>query len=69
MHHRATNHIYNICKISTVEASLRLDAVASAGLGVSRTRMTKDINGGLVLVDGEKTKVASTTVKVAYNHI
>jgi RNA-binding protein YlmH len=34
-----------------VEASLRLDAVASAGLGVSRSRMAEQIRAGAVRVN------------------
>ncbi|AXY67976.1 photosystem II S4 domain protein [Thermosynechococcus sichuanensis E542] len=37
--------------LSTVEASLRLDAVASAGFGVSRSKMSEWINQGLVRVN------------------
>lgn len=36
---------------STVEASLRLDAVASAGFGVSRSKMSEWISQGLVRVN------------------
>jgi photosystem II S4 domain protein len=38
-------------RISTVEASLRLDAVASAGFGVSRSRMAERIREGGVRVN------------------
>jgi RNA-binding protein YlmH len=37
--------------LTTVEASLRLDAVASAGLGVSRSRMAEQIRAGAVRVN------------------
>jgi photosystem II S4 domain protein len=37
--------------ISTVEASLRLDAVASAGFGLSRNRMAELIRQGAVRID------------------
>ena len=37
--------------LQTVEASLRLDAVASAGFGLSRTRMADLIRQGALLVD------------------
>lgn len=37
--------------LSTVEASLRLDAVASAGFGVSRSKMSEWISQGLVRVN------------------
>ena len=38
-------------QLSTVEASLRLDAVASAGLGLSRNRMAEQIRAGAVRVN------------------
>jgi len=38
-------------RLSSVEASLRLDAVASAGLGLSRTRMAELIRAGAVRVN------------------
>ena len=38
-------------QLSTVEASLRLDAVASAGLGLSRNRMNELIRSGAVRVN------------------
>lgn len=38
-------------EMTTVEASLRLDAVASAGLGTSRSKMTDSINRGDVRVN------------------
>ena len=38
-------------RLSTVEASLRLDAVASAGLGISRNRMNELIRGGAVRIN------------------
>ena len=38
-------------QLSSVEASLRLDAVASAGLGVSRSRMAELIRSGAVRVN------------------
>ncbi|WP_287130288.1 photosystem II S4 domain protein [Candidatus Cyanaurora vandensis] len=38
-------------EMTTTEASLRLDAVASAGFGVSRSRMTELINSGEVKVN------------------
>ena len=37
--------------LTTVEASLRLDAVASAGLGLSRSRMAEQIRAGAVRVN------------------
>jgi RNA-binding protein YlmH len=38
-------------QVSSVEASLRLDAVASAGLGMSRSRMAELIRSGAVRVN------------------
>lgn len=38
-------------QLSSVEASLRLDAVASAGLGISRSRMAELIRAGAVRVN------------------
>lgn len=38
-------------EITSVEPSLRLDAVASAGFGLSRSKMSKVIDGGNVLVN------------------
>jgi RNA-binding protein YlmH len=37
--------------LTTVEASLRLDAVASAGLGLSRNRMNELIRAGAVRIN------------------
>jgi photosystem II S4 domain protein len=41
-------------QLSTVEASLRLDAVASAGLGLSRSRMAELIRAGAVRVNWQQ---------------
>jgi len=38
-------------EMTTVEASLRLDAIASAGFGMSRSKMVALINGGDVRVN------------------
>lgn len=38
-------------EINTVEASLRLDAIASAGFGISRSKMAEAINSGDVRVN------------------
>jgi len=38
-------------ELSSVEASLRLDAVASAGFGLSRNRMAEQIRGGAVRIN------------------
>lgn len=50
-------------EITTVEASLRLDAIASAGLGVSRSKMVEAINTGDVRVNWKEIKQSSYPVK------
>ncbi len=50
-------------EITTVEASLRLDAIASAGFGISRSKMVEIIEKDQVLLDWKITKKI-TTVKV-----
>jgi len=42
-------------ELTTVEASLRLDAIASAGFGMSRSKMTDLIDGGDVRVNWKET--------------
>ena len=49
--------------LTTVEASLRLDAIASAGFGMSRSKMADLINGGDVRVNWKDVTSASTPVK------
>lgn len=49
--------------LTTVEASLRLDAIASAGFGMSRSKMTDLINGGDVRLNWKDVTQASTPVK------
>jgi photosystem II S4 domain protein len=49
--------------LTTVEASLRLDAIASAGFGMSRSKMADLINGGDVRVNWKDVTQASTPVK------
>lgn len=49
--------------LTTVEASLRLDAIASAGFGMSRSKMADLINGGDVRVNWKDVTSASTSVK------
>ncbi len=39
--------------ITTIEASCRIDAVASAGFGVSRAKITKQIKGGFLRLNWE----------------
>jgi photosystem II S4 domain protein len=51
-------------EITTVEASMRLDAIASAGFGMSRSKMADLISGGDVRVNWKETASPSYTVKV-----
>lgn len=50
-------------EITTVEASLRLDAIASAGFGMSRSKMADLIESGNVRVNWKETTSASHAVK------
>lgn len=50
-------------EMTTVEASLRLDAIASAGFGMSRSKMVELIDGGDVRVNWKEVTSASTSVK------
>ncbi|NJK37125.1 MAG: photosystem II S4 domain protein [Oscillatoriales cyanobacterium RM1_1_9] len=50
-------------EITTVEASLRLDAVASAGFGMSRSKMVSFIDAGDVRVNWKEITQASHLVK------
>lgn len=50
--------------LSTVEASLRLDAVASAGFGVSRSKMSEWITSGMVRVNWQVVQQPRHTLKV-----
>lgn len=50
-------------ELTTVEASLRLDAVASAGFGMSRSKMVDLIDGGDVRVNWKDTTNASSQLK------
>jgi photosystem II S4 domain protein len=50
-------------EITTVEASMRLDAIASAGFGVSRSKMTEMIGAGDVRVNWKDVNQASYQVK------
>ena len=50
-------------ELTTVEASLRLDAVASAGFGMSRSKMVDYIDGGDVRVNWKEVTQASSQVK------
>ena len=50
-------------ELTTVEASLRLDAIASAGFGMSRSKMVDLINGGDVRVNWKDITSASHLIK------
>lgn len=50
-------------ELTTVEASLRLDAIASAGFGMSRSKMVELIDGGDVRVNWKDITQASSQVK------
>ncbi|MGE5657772.1 MAG: photosystem II S4 domain protein, partial [Actinomycetota bacterium] len=50
-------------ELTTVEASMRLDAIASAGFGVSRTKMVDLIDGGDVRVNWKDITQSSYQVK------
>lgn len=50
-------------ELTTVEASMRLDAIASAGFGMSRSKMVEFIDGGDVRVNWKEVTQASYTVK------
>jgi photosystem II S4 domain protein len=52
-------------ELTTVEASLRLDAIASAGFGMSRSKMADLINGGDVRVNWKEITSASHAVKAS----
>ncbi|MEB3330892.1 MAG: photosystem II S4 domain protein [Synechococcaceae cyanobacterium] len=51
-------------QLQTVEASLRLDAVASAGFGLSRSRMVEKIRQGEVRVDWQRVTTPSRELAV-----
>jgi photosystem II S4 domain protein len=50
-------------ELTTVEASLRLDAIASAGFGMSRSKMVDLINAGDVRVNWKDVKQSSHQIK------
>jgi photosystem II S4 domain protein len=50
-------------EITTVEASMRLDAIASAGFGMSRSKMADAISGGDVRVNWKEISQSSYSVK------
>ncbi len=47
-----------------MEASLRLDSVASAGMGMSRSKMSAAIKSGLVLVNWKAATSGTTDVRM-----
>jgi len=49
--------------INTVEKSMRLDSVGSAGFGISRTKIGDEIKTGNVLVNWKQVKNGSSSVK------
>ncbi|MGL5079789.1 MAG: S4 domain-containing protein, partial [Waterburya sp.] len=50
-------------EITTVEASLRLDAIASAGFGISRSKMASAISSNDVRVNWKEITQASYNIK------
>lgn len=52
----------SVRRVSTVEASLWVDTVASAGMGMSRSKLSEAIKAGLVLVNWNA--VTSSTVNL-----
>lgn len=52
-------------EINTVEASLRLDAIASAGFGLSRSKMAEAISAGDVRVNWKEVNSASHLLKTS----
>jgi photosystem II S4 domain protein len=50
-------------ELTTTEASMRLDAIASAGFGISRSKMVDSINGGDVRVNWKEVTQPSYLVK------
>ncbi|MBW4441413.1 MAG: photosystem II S4 domain protein [Plectolyngbya sp. WJT66-NPBG17] len=50
-------------ELTTVEASMRLDAIASAGFGMSRSKMAELISAGDVRVNWKETTSTSYSVK------
>lgn len=50
-------------ELVTIESSLRLDSLASAGLNLSRTKVVKMIESGLVMVDWKTILSSSTSLR------
>ena len=55
---------------STIEASLRIDAIASAGFGISRAKISRHIKEGHLRLNWEPIKTCSKVVKIgdSINH-
>jgi RNA-binding protein YlmH len=53
--------------MTAVEDSLRLDAVASGGFGLSRSKMVSLVQGGDVMVDWSAVKNPAHNVQVIYS--
>ena len=51
-------------RLSSVEASCRLDAIASAGFGISRSKVVKQIKEGRLRLNWEPVRLASRDLKV-----
>ena len=52
-------------QLTAVEASLRLDAVASGGFGLSRTKMVSLVEGGDVMIDWAEMKNPAHNIQVS----
>ncbi len=50
--------------VNTVEASTRLDAIASAGFGVSRTKIIERIENGMLRLNGSKVNKPTINLKI-----
>ena len=57
--------IFTSRQLTAVEASLRLDAVASGGFGLSRTKMVSLVEGGDVMIDWNEIKNPAHNVQVS----
>jgi RNA-binding protein YlmH len=55
-------------EINAIEASLRLDSVASAGYSMSRSKMVKYIEKGAVSVNWREAKNSSSNVRVSSSY-
>ena len=50
--------------VNTVEASTRLDAIASAGFRISRTKIIERIENGMLRLNGNKVNKANISLKI-----